>query len=967
MPASTKDILKYWRASCVDSERSNIDPQKLTTYQGPRECIRKGVLPPYLAKTIWDSASEAGKIEGEGEKGFCQILISPLYLLQRPKSGKLRKNLPGSVTPIWIPANLFVDGRIEPRPDCFPWIPRDLLDPSHLACDIIVGSIASVDDYLTDCPFPSEWKDWDHVYKVAGDLFWSVSGSTMGSFEFKDYSTQDNSLIVIDDEFRGKAMHIIPLYDHLLGMGKYPALLSRFASLTDVLPSSLLGEREQVAMSARHLGQMNDKYGLMPSQREALSHFFAIKDGDLLAINGPPGTGKTTFIQSLVASLWVESALVGNEPPLILASSANNQAVRNIIDSFGKANEMDGPLSGRWVPGVTSYGLYLKSDSANGFDADKFQFANAKGEGFPSMIEAEADLEAAKEHFLECCRSYSGVPITELKQARQFLYDRLEAVSIAIKTGLDGWLHLLQKEDSIREKYGCHEGLEKYITDKGQEAKGFFTEAAHFSALLKEWHEYVDKEPFWMTLFSFLPPVRKRRALRYKLFLREQALDIIGDPLDVEAVSDTIIAGREQSQKLMQESIEEKSKAVTEQESFKESSSSHFQWRRDQKVNADPPEMLAQMDKALRYMAFKLATHYWEARWLQEMVEMVKKEDKDTESRVKKIRRLRRYAKLTPCMVSTVFMLPKFFSAYEGSPFPLLETIDLLIIDEAGQVSPEIAGAAFALAKKAVVVGDTLQIQPVWSIPERVDRGNVHGFISNDPEEAEKVYDRGITAFGGDVLTIARNTCEFGKPGEKGLYLVEHFRCVPEIIAYCNELAYNGRLIPMRSSIENHILPHMGWMNVDGQSEREGGSRINKCEAVAIVDWVNKMREEFEIYYKDDISAILGIVTPFSKQARLLRQLLAEKGMEKVTAGTVHALQGSERKIVLFSPVYGEEDSGPFFFDGNKNMLNVAVSRAMDSFIVIGSIAIFDKKRIERPSGLLAKYLFAEKNNEIKA
>jgi hypothetical protein len=64
---------------------------------------------------------------------------------------------------------------------------------------------------------------------------------------------------------------------------------------------------------------------------------------------------------------------------------------------------------------------------------------------------------------------------------------------------------------------------------------------------------------------------------------------------------------------------------------------------------------------------------------------------------------------------------------------------------------------------------------------------------------------------------------------------------------------------------------------------------------------------------------------------------------------------------VIFSPTYGASFNGGAFFDRTPNMLNVAVSRAKDSFLVIGNLALFDVSKRGCPSGLLAVHLFHEK------
>lgn len=60
---------------------------------------------------------------------------------------------------------------------------------------------------------------------------------------------------------------------------------------------------DNIDAMCKHNGQMNGKYPLAGSQRRAVHHLKYIKEGELLAISGPPGTGKTTLLQSVVADL----------------------------------------------------------------------------------------------------------------------------------------------------------------------------------------------------------------------------------------------------------------------------------------------------------------------------------------------------------------------------------------------------------------------------------------------------------------------------------------------------------------------------------------------------------------------------------------------------------------------------------------------------------------------------------------
>lgn len=204
---------------------------------------------------------------------------------------------------------------------------------------------------------------------------------------------------------------------------------------------------------------------------------------------------------------------------------------------------------------------------------------------------------------------------------------------------------------------------------------------------------------------------------------------------------------------------------------------------------------------------------------MQDLLPEIEKERKKT-GRVALEKRWRRRMKLTPCIVSTFFMLPEKMRVQRGDGREfvsdyLYDFADLLIVDEAGQVLPEVAGASFALSKKALVIGDTMQIEPIWSVPRSVDIGNMLSAKLLPSEDHEDAYDQlseiGKTAASGSVMrisqTLTRYHCEPAL--DRDMFLYEHYRCVDEIISYCNALCYKGKLIPKRARRSTPKIPAM--------------------------------------------------------------------------------------------------------------------------------------------------------------
>ncbi len=188
------------------------------------------------------------------------------------------------------------------------------------------------------------------------------------------------------------------MYDHLLSCKKEVPLLALFAAKEESPVEPLLASN---AMFSERLGHSGDKFPLAVAQRDALSHYITQQPGDILAVNGPPGTGKTTLVLSIIATEWARAALNKTEPPVVIATSTNNQAVTNIIEAFGKDFATGtGPMAGRWLPEVKSFGAYFPSSGRRAEAVKKYQT-----EDFFNRVESLEYVEDARCFFLEKARA----------------------------------------------------------------------------------------------------------------------------------------------------------------------------------------------------------------------------------------------------------------------------------------------------------------------------------------------------------------------------------------------------------------------------------------------------------------------------------------------------------------------------------------------------------------------------------
>lgn len=958
-----KEMLSYWRNSLCDADRLALNPTKIENKQKISfQYIEQGKLPEHITRFYF-------KEEDTNTCDIIDILLCPVVSYLKTNHGNSENSSLRELIPIWVPAKLHRSGFLNVNPEVFPWIPRDYLAPSLQ--DLHLGTLESMDAFLSTNSCPTE--SWSEFWKYVLNYFKYVTGQNLKDFKYENYKNASYSYISSEKISQGMSKTIIDLYDEMLKNNYTSPLLQQYTAMQDVDVKPCLNHFHSIKKSIEHMGQMSNEYPVSISQRDTIHHFLTLNEGEMLAVNGPPGTGKTTLLQSIIASMWVKAAYNKTEPPVIVVSSTNNQAVTNVIDSFGNIKETCDSkelesLQNRWLPDVNSYGLYLSSTSKE--ENPKFQTifsSNGNKIGFFQKLESKEYVMNAEIYFIKKCEFYANTNFSSIQDAINYLHTELKQIVETMQNVTRTYLSVLEIRKKQNENYP--NGIENTLQDKEIILDKFEAESKQIQKLELDWKKHLYAEPWWLSALSFFPFIKKKKHLRDQMFILEKGLNNVQE----RGLAGHIDNLKSSNQMSLLQIDHEVQNIKHDMQRLKDLEirliDSYKQLNIKDLVQED---LLSGVDCTYRYKAFKLATHYWEGRWLIQMKEQFLEEYKESKAKFKQEMRWRRYAKLTPCFVSTLYMVPSFFKAWEESAKPLYEYIDLLIIDEAGQVSPEIAGASFALAKKALVVGDTLQIEPVWSATNSTDVANIMkaGLASSIDKAEQNILDKKLGASCGSVMHIAQRASKYQKyEGIKGMYLTEHRRCVPEIINYCNELAYTGRLEPKRNSLESFPLPHMGYAHISGTAERLAGSRQNISEATVIVKWIQDNQDRLkELYKKHNIKKIediIAIITPFLRQKLLIKQELKKIGLKDITVGTVHALQGAERPIVIFSPVYDSNETKEYFFDSGVNMLNVAVSRAKDSFLVFGDMRIFNKNATS-PSGLLARYLFTSESNEIK-
>lgn len=319
---------------------------------------------------------------------------------------------------------------------------------------------------------------------------------------------------------------------------------------------------------------------------------------------------------------------------------------------------------------------------------------------------------------------------------------------------------------------------------------------------------------------------------------------------------------------------------------------------------------------------FKKYLFYTSAKYIQKLnlqknkslLEIVLSEDKETKVKafndyLKKEENLKKFQEIFPVIATTAISAHKI-----GEPGVYF---DMVIMDEASQGNVAVSLVPILRGRSLMLVGDPQQLNPVILL-DPVDNAKLRKMY-NVSEEYDYIK---------NSIYKTYLACD---AVSREILLSHHYRCHRKIINFNNKKYYNDKLVVCNDSASERPLIFR-----DISVNTSNYKNTAPMEAAEIVEFV-RMNKDKKI----------GIITPFINQKELICDALKRNGIseEDVPCGTVHTFQGDEKDIVLFSLALTDKTGNATYewLKNNKELINVATSRAKEQLIIFSS-----KKELER-------------------
>lgn len=295
---------------------------------------------------------------------------------------------------------------------------------------------------------------------------------------------------------------------------------------------------------------------------------------------------------------------------------------------------------------------------------------------------------------------------------------------------------------------------------------------------------------------------------------------------------------------------------------------------------------------------------------------------------------LHKFLEIFPVIIST-----NLSCTILGEPSP---HFDVVMMDEAGQCNVTNALIPIVRGKKLMLVGDPQQLKPVIVLDNKINnelRKKYH---------IAKEYDY----IDNSVYTVFTNIDIINNE----TLLSYHYRCNDKIIEFSNKKYYHNKLKLKSNSKETEPLVFVDTSKADNKSPTTIRN-VSEVEAKYICDFIKK--------HKD---LKVGVITPFVHQKDCIEYTLEQYGIKDATVGTVHAFQGDQKDVIIFSTAITNNTCKATYewLKNNKELINVAVSRAKDKLIMLGNKeAINNLSEDSDDMKELAKYIASNGKSDV--
>jgi very-short-patch-repair endonuclease len=294
---------------------------------------------------------------------------------------------------------------------------------------------------------------------------------------------------------------------------------------------------------------------------------------------------------------------------------------------------------------------------------------------------------------------------------------------------------------------------------------------------------------------------------------------------------------------------------------------------------------------------------------------------------------------------------PLWLASVLGAPkrLPLEEGLfDLVIFDEASQCDIASALPLFARARRAVVVGDSRQLNFIAHLGQTHDRNlmQAQGLpvarMSRYAQSRQSLFD------------FARRMA-----GAHRVMLRQQYRSVGPIVEYISREFYGSELKtaydPSTIRTPASQKPGLAWTHVPAPALSDPNN-VNRPEVSAIVAHISRLLME------EGYDGTIGVTSPFRGQVHAIEQAVRgaipshKLEAAEFRVATVDGFQGQERDVILFSPTLGATSrmTAVGFVQKDHRRLNVAISRARAVAHVFGDLDFARSRKVKTLAALAA-------------